>query len=50
MALVLFWLDTLLCMAIKLKIELWVSLYINRSVLIESLNDCDIWFEDDLSC
>ena len=42
MALVLFWLDTLLCMAIKLKIELWVSLYINRSVLIESLNDCDI--------
>ncbi len=28
MALVLFWLDTLLCMAIKLKIKLWVSLYI----------------------
>ena len=26
MALVLFWLDTLLCMAIKLKIKLWVSL------------------------
>ncbi len=25
MALVLFWLDTLLCMAIKLKIKLWVS-------------------------
>ena len=25
MALALFWLDTLLCMAIKLKIKLWVS-------------------------
>ena len=37
MALVLFWLDTLQCMAIKLKIKLLVSLYINRSVLMKYL-------------